>query len=100
LATQTTWSPLHTRGNNPTVAFQRGNLLAQDGNGRIVATRVDVPGIFIGESGAHVGNAREGKNGGLHQRRCHRTVVVLAHFAQVIEDVADIHVFSAPLGKV
>ena len=71
--------------------FECGDLAAQDLDGRIVAARVDVLAELVAEPRAHRFHAREREDRGLHDRRRHCAMPAFALFAEVIEDVAQIH---------
>jgi hypothetical protein len=72
-------------------AFEYGDLLAQDFDGRIVAARVDVLAEFVAEAGAHRVDRRERKDRRLHDRRRDGAEILRAIFAELVEDVTEIH---------
>jgi hypothetical protein len=66
-------------------------FLAQDGHSRVVSPGVEGDVHFVCEGFAHFLHAGKGKVAGLYERGYGGAVVVFAFFAEVIDEVREVH---------
>ena len=79
--------------------FECGDFLAQDFDGGVVAARVGGSAEFVFETFAEFVDGFEGEDGALVNWRGDGAAVGFAVFAEVVEDVTQVHCNCSPLAK-